>query len=91
MKVEIRLENDNDGWRFCYIGSGDITELAKELDFDFEAGVFQNLFGTYPIEQAIEMFQIWETNCVYYAMVLEVFDKISKHRSIKKPREKIYL
>jgi len=64
-----------------------MTELAK--DFDFEKGVFESLFGTYPIEQAIEMF--WETNCVYYAMVLEVFDKISKHRSIKKPREKIYL
>jgi hypothetical protein len=79
LKVEIRLENDSDGCRFCYItdfchvGSGDITELAKELDFDFEAGVFQNLFGTYPIEQAIEMFQIWETNFVYYAMVSEVF------------------
>ena len=77
--VEIRLENDNDGWRFCYItdfcyvGSGYMAELAKELDFDFEAGVFQNLFGAYPIEQAIEMFQIWETNFVYYAMVSEVF------------------
>jgi hypothetical protein len=77
--VEIRLENDNDGWRFCYItdfcyvGSGYMAELAKELDFDLEAGVFQNLFGTYPIEQAIEMFQIWETNFVYYAMVSEVF------------------
>jgi len=79
LKVQIRLENDNDGWRFCYItdfcyvGSGDITELAKELDFDFEAGVFQKLFGTYPIEQAIEMFQIWESNFVYYVMVSEVF------------------
>jgi hypothetical protein len=77
--VEIRLENNNDGWRFCYItdfcyvGSGYMAELAKELDFDFEAGVFQNLFGAYPIEQAIEMFQIWETNFVYYAMVSKVF------------------
>ena len=79
--VEIRLENDGDGWRFCYItdfcyvGSGSMAELAKDLDFDFDfdAGVFQNLFGTYPIEQAIEMFQIWETNFVYYAMVSKVF------------------
>jgi len=77
--VEMRLENEGDGWRFCYItdfcyvGSGYMAELAKDLDFDFDAGVFQNLFGTYPIEQAIEVFQVWESNFVYYAMVSEVF------------------
>ena len=77
--VEIRLENDGDGWRFCYItdfcyvGSGYMAELAKGLDFDFSAGVFQNLFGTYPIEQAIEMFQVWESNFVYYSMISKVF------------------
>ena len=77
--VEIRLENEGDYWRFnyitdfTYVGSGYMAELAKELDWDLDAGVFQNLFGIYPIEQAIEMFQIWETNFVYYAMVSEVF------------------
>jgi len=77
--VEIRLENDGDGWHFsyitdfCYVGSGYMAELAKDLDFDFDAGVFQNLFGTYPIEQAIEIFQVWESNFVYYSMVSEVF------------------
>jgi hypothetical protein len=77
--VEIRLENEGDGWRFCYItdfcyvGSGYMAELAKDLDFDFDAGVFQNPFGTYPIEQAIEMFQVWESNFVYYAIVSKVF------------------
>jgi hypothetical protein len=77
--VEIRLENDNDGWRFCfitdftYVGSGYCVELAKDFDLDFSAGVFQNLFGIYPIEQAIDIFQIWETNFVYYSMVSKVF------------------
>jgi hypothetical protein len=77
--VEMRLENYGGEWRFCYItdfcyvGSGYMAELAKDLDFDFQAGVFQNLFGTYPIEQAIEMFQVWESNFVYYAMVSKVF------------------
>jgi hypothetical protein len=77
--VEIRLENEGDGWRFfyitdfCYVGSGYMAELAKDLDFDFDTGVFQNLFGTYPIEQAIEVFQVWESNFVYYAIVSEVF------------------
>ncbi len=51
-----------------------MAELAKDLDFDFDAGVFQNLFAIYPIEQDIEMFQIWETNFVYYAMISKVFD-----------------
>jgi hypothetical protein len=77
--VEIRLENEGDGWRFCYItdfvfvGSGYMAELAKDLDFDFQAGIFQNLFGTYPIEKAIEICQIWESNFVYYTMVQKVF------------------
>jgi hypothetical protein len=78
--VEIRLENEGDGWRFCYItdfcyvGSGYMAELAKDLDFDFGAGVFQNLFGTYPVEQAIEIFQVWESNFVYYSIVSKVFN-----------------
>jgi hypothetical protein len=78
--VEIRLENEGDVWRFCYItdfcyvGSGEMAELAKDLDFDFQKGVFQNLFGKYPIEQAIEIFQVWESNFVYYAMVSKVFN-----------------
>ena len=75
----MRLENEGDGWVFCYItdfcyvGSGDMAELAKDLDFDFDAGVFQNLFGTYPLEQAIEIFQVWESNFVYYAMISQIF------------------
>jgi len=77
--VEMRLENEDDDWRFCYIkdfsfiGTGQMAELAKDLDFDFKKGIFNNLFGIYPIEQAIEMFQIWESNFVYYAMVQKVF------------------
>jgi hypothetical protein len=77
--VEIRLENEGDCWRFCYItdfcyvGSDYMAELTKDLDFDFDAGIFQNFFGTYPIGQAIEMFQIWESNFVYYAMISKVF------------------
>lgn len=77
--VEMRLENEGDGWRFCYItdfcyiGSGYMAELTKNMDFDFDAGVFQNMFGTYAIKQAIEIFQVWETNFVYYAMVSKVF------------------
>ena len=41
-----------------------MTELAKGLYFDFNAGVFQNLFGTSPIKQAIEIFKVWKTNLV---------------------------
>ncbi|MFT5759460.1 MAG: hypothetical protein ACI9LM_004226 [Alteromonadaceae bacterium] len=78
--VEIRLENEGDGWRFCYItdfcyvGSGYNAELAKDLDFDCDAGVLQTLYGNFPIEKAIEVFQIWETNFVYYSMVAKVFN-----------------
>lgn len=50
-----------------------MAELSKDLDFNFEAGIFQNLFGTYPIEQAIEMYQTWESNFMYYVEDLKVF------------------
>jgi hypothetical protein len=77
--VEIRLENEGDGWRFCYItdfcyvGSGYCAELAKDLDFDFDAGVFQNLHGIYAIEQATEIYMIWEMNFMCYADDMKVF------------------
>jgi hypothetical protein len=78
--VEIRLENEGDDWHFCYItdfcyvGSGFCVELAKDLDFDFEAGVFQNLHGTYPIEQATEIYMTWEMNFMCYANDLKIFN-----------------
>lgn len=56
--VEISLEQYDDTWHFCYItdfayvGSRPYAELIKELDFDFQSGVFQNLFGVFPTEQA---------------------------------------
>ncbi|QBG35550.1 DUF2787 family protein [Litorilituus sediminis] len=75
----MRIKNDVDDWRFCYItdfcyvGYGYMAELSKDLDFNFEAGVFQNLFGTYPIEQAIEMYRTWESYFMYYVEDLKVF------------------
>jgi hypothetical protein len=78
--VEIRLEKRSDTWHFCYItdfcyvGSGYTAELAKDLDFDFQAGVFQNLFGVFPIEQATDMYQIWEGNFLHYWQEMEVFN-----------------
>lgn len=77
--VEIRLEQYDNMWHFCYItdfayiGSGPYAELTKELDFDFQSGVFQNLFGVFPIEQATDMFRIWEGNFLYYYLELEAF------------------
>ena len=77
--VEIRLAQYDSMWHFCYItdfayiGCGPYAELTKELDFDFQSGVFQNLFGVFPIEQATDMYQIWEGNFLYYYLELEAF------------------
>jgi len=77
--VEIRLEKRNNAWHFCYVtdfaylGSGPYAELAKDLDFDFVAGVFQNLFGVFPIEQATDMYQIWEGNFLHYWLDVGVY------------------
>lgn len=78
--VEVRLEKEGKHWQlvyitdFCYVGTGNMAELAKDLDFDFQAGVFQNLHGVYPIEQAVEMYQLWEQNFIYYATTSKVFE-----------------
>ena len=77
--VEIRLEKRGEVCHVCYItdfayvGIGPYAEFTKELDFDFQSGVFQNLFGVFPIEQATEIYQIWEGNFLYYLVELDVF------------------
>ncbi|WP_421133284.1 DUF2787 family protein [Alteromonas sp. A079] len=77
--LEIRLEKLDNAWCFCYItdfayvGIGPYAELVKELDFDFQSGVFQNLFGVFPIEQATDMYQIWEANFLHYWQASDVF------------------
>ena len=54
---------------FAYVGSGDMVELAKELDFDFSNGLLEQMGRCYPIEQAWELFKIWQQNfCAYYDM-----------------------
>lgn len=78
--VEIRLEKEYEQWHFsyitdyCYVGTSYMAELVKDLDFDFGSGVFQNMYGIYPLEQATDMYQIWEQNFIYYATISKVFD-----------------
>lgn len=52
---------------FAYVGSGWCVELAKELDFDFSLGVFQQMGRDYPLQTGRELFGIWQQNfCAYY-------------------------
>lgn len=81
--VEIRLEKVGD-WQisyitdFCYVGYGYEAELVKCLDFDFKGREFQDTTSLFPIELASEIYPIWESNFLYYAIVGDVFDiKIS--------------
>jgi hypothetical protein len=77
--VEIRLERQGNKWHFCYItdfayvGSKPHAGLAKELNFDFQVGVFQNLFGILPIEQTTDVYQIWESNILHYWQTMHVY------------------
>jgi len=53
---------------FSYVGSGDMAELAKELDFDFSNGLLEQMGRRYPIENAWELFPVWQQNfCAYYS------------------------
>ncbi len=77
--VEIRQEKQNGRWHYCYITDftyvciGPYAERTKDLDFDFQAGVFQNLNGLFPIEFALDIYQIWEGNFLHYWQALNVF------------------
>lgn len=53
---------------FAYVGSGEMVELAKELDFDFSNGLLEQMGRCYPIENAWELFSVWQQNfCAYYS------------------------
>jgi len=71
--VEIMLKRQGDDWHFqyitdfCYVDIGPYAELVKDLDFDFGAGVFQTQYGYYRIEQASDIYPVWEQNfCCYF-------------------------
>ncbi len=51
---------------FAYFGDGYFAELAKELDFDFSYGLFQQFGQEYPIHAGAELFQLWQENFVSY-------------------------
>lgn len=78
--VEIRLERKGQEWTICYItdfgyvGFGQDVELAKALDFDFQAGMFQDVSGYYPIETALQIYPIWEENFLTYWLDMKVFE-----------------
>ena len=78
--VEIRLKQQGERWHICYItdffyvGQGAFAELTKSLDFDFEAGMFQDISGYYPIETATVIYPIWEDNFMTYWLEMGVFN-----------------
>jgi hypothetical protein len=51
---------------FAYVGHGHSAELAKELDFDFACGLFQQMGRDYPIRQGAGLFKIWQSNFCDY-------------------------
>ena len=67
--VEIHIEDNAIQYitDFAYRGQGDFAELDKELDFDFAAGVFQQMGRCYPIADGRALFAAWQGNfCAYY-------------------------
>jgi len=53
---------------FTYVGSGEMVELVKELDFDFSNGLLEQMGRCYPIENAWELFPVFQQNfCAYYS------------------------
>jgi hypothetical protein len=66
-KLEIKLHCITD---FSYVGVGWMAELAKEIDFDFQAGICEVRYcPPIPIANAIDLFNIFQSNFLtYYEM-----------------------
>ncbi|MGR5460218.1 DUF2787 domain-containing protein [Vibrio sp. PNB22_1_1] len=82
--VEIRIEQDNGQWHFCYITDFSYVgypypELAKEVDFDFANGEAAFLYmRPQPINEGdvMEFYQMWELNFMTY-LHMDAFDEIT--------------
>ncbi|HBN6185421.1 TPA: DUF2787 domain-containing protein [Vibrio parahaemolyticus] len=82
--VEIRIEQDNGQWHFCYITDFSYVgypypELAKEVDFDFANGEAAFLYmppQSISDTNVIDFYQMWELNFMTY-LHMDVYDEIT--------------
>jgi len=52
---------------FSFVGTPPQVELAKELDFDFDHNVFQQMGHDFPIGNGRSLFRTWQANfCAYH-------------------------
>lgn len=51
---------------FGYVGVQPHVELAKCLDFDFQASSFQHHGQDFPMDEAIAVYRMWESNFLAY-------------------------
>jgi len=54
---------------FSYVGMPPMTELAKEIDFDFQLGLYRHFDREFALLEAYGFYPVWEVNfCTYYQM-----------------------
>jgi len=77
--VEIRLLVSKQVYRFDYItdfsfqGHGDMSELVKEIDFNFMTQTTFHLYsGDHKAENTVTLFKLWQTNFISY-VEMDVF------------------
>lgn len=68
MPVELWIENGVIRYvtDFSFVGPPGQRELAKNLDFDFGLGLFQQLGIDHPISEAAELWAVYQDNFVEY-------------------------
>lgn len=52
---------------FAYTCVAGVTELSRELDFDFSRGLFQHWGFCQPLAKGAAVFQLWQANFIHYA------------------------
>ena len=80
--VELRISRENTGFQldyitdFSYVGTGWNTELAKEIDFDLQAGICEVRYcKPISITEAKDLFEMFQANFLsYYQMDIFTVD-----------------
>lgn len=58
---------------FAYTEVAGVTELARELDFDFFREIFQHRGFCQPLTYGADLFRLWQSNFLHYVQ-MNVFD-----------------
>ena len=79
--TDVQLAKQTDGtWYitticdYCNVSHTQHPHFAKDLTFDFTNNFYHNIGSVFSHEKAVENFDLWQTNLVYFVQTCGVYD-----------------